>query len=256
VTVFPLHNLRYRDAGSFANADAVVVASHFAAEHYRTKLRLRCTVLPNLVDIERVRADGHEPTYVTFVNPTVEKGVYAFARIAYELGRRRPNIPFLVVEGRGTEADVASCGLDLRDHGNVFFLAHTADPRRFWRVTRLCLLPSLIPENQPLVAIEAMLNGAPVLGSDRGGVPETVGAGGLVLPLPGHLGPSSKNLPTAGEVSQWVAAILRLWEEAPLYEECHRMALAESTRWAPEVLEPRYERFFAEVRPGYHAALD
>ena len=39
MTVFPLHNLRYRDAGSFANADAVVVASHFAAEHYRTKLR-------------------------------------------------------------------------------------------------------------------------------------------------------------------------------------------------------------------------
>ena len=165
-----------------------------------------------------------------------------------------PTSPSSSSRAEGPRRDVASCGLDLRDHGNVFFLAHTADPRAL-RVTRLCLLPSLIPENQPLVAIEAMLNGAPVLGSDRGGVPETVGAGGLVLPLPGHLGPSSKNLPTAGEVSQWVAAILRLWEEAPLYEECHRMALADDAV-APEVLEPRYERFFAEVRPGYHAALD
>jgi hypothetical protein len=47
-TVFALHNLRYSDRATFADADAIIVASHFAAEHYRSLLGLECTVLPNL----------------------------------------------------------------------------------------------------------------------------------------------------------------------------------------------------------------
>lgn len=34
-TVFPLHNFNYRDPGSFADADAVIVPSRFAADHCR-----------------------------------------------------------------------------------------------------------------------------------------------------------------------------------------------------------------------------
>jgi hypothetical protein len=119
-TVFPVHNLRYNDRATFADVDAVLVASRFAAEHYRLRLGLRCAVLPNLVDFQRARALDRQPRYAVFVNPTVEKGLGIFARIADELGRTRSDVPFLVVEGNGTEADVAACGLDLRAHANVF----------------------------------------------------------------------------------------------------------------------------------------
>ena len=44
-------------------------------------------------------------------------------------------------------------------------------------------MPSLWWENQPLVAIEAMINGIPVIGSDRGGIPESLGEAGS-LPCP------------------------------------------------------------------------
>ena len=60
----------------------------------------------------------------------------------------------------------------------------TTDPRRFWRLTKICLMPSLWWENQPLVAVEAMINGIPVVGSDRGGIPETLGDGGCAFPCP------------------------------------------------------------------------
>jgi glycosyltransferase involved in cell wall biosynthesis len=246
-TVFALHNLRYHDPTPFVGVDAVLVASHFAAEHYRKPLGLRCTVLPNLVDHPRVRALERRPTYVVSVNPTIEKGVGVFARIADELGRRRPDIPFLVVEARGNESDVASCGLDLRVHGNVFFLEHTDEPRRFWSVAKLCLLPSLVPENQPLVAIEAMLNGVPVLGSDRGGIPETLGKSGSVLPIPDRLTPASSSLPTADEAAAWVKAILDLWDSPEVYERRSHDALAEAQRWSDHVLEPLYERYFATL---------
>ncbi|HEX8203589.1 MAG TPA: glycosyltransferase, partial [Isosphaeraceae bacterium] len=247
-TVFVLHNFGYRSAEPFADVDAIVVASRFAAERYREALGLECIVLPNPVDFDRVRVEQPEPRFVTFVNPATEKGVFAFARIADELGRRRPDIPLLVVEGRGGEATLAACGLDLRAHGNLYVMPSTADPRAFWRVTRLCLVPSLCWENQPLVAVEAMLNGIPVLGSDRGGLPETLGRAGVVLPLPAWLTPSSRAVPTAAEVAPWIEAIVRLWDDADLYAERRRLARDEARRWAPEVLEPRYARFFTELR--------
>jgi len=248
--VFPLHNFHYRDPSAFALADAILVPSHFAADYYREALGLDCTVLPNAIDVDRAQADRVEPRYVTFVNPSIEKGVYAFARIADELGKRRPDIPLLVVEGRGTEATVASCGLDLRVHGNVHFMAHTSDPRRFWRVTKLCLLPSLWWETQSLVAVEAMLNGIPVIGSDRGAIPETLGQAGLILPLPDRLTPATPTLPTPEEVAPWVEAVIRLWDNAAAWTDRNRLALVESARWLPEVVEPAYCRFFEEIRPG------
>ncbi|MGP0063559.1 MAG: glycosyltransferase family 4 protein [Isosphaeraceae bacterium] len=246
-TVFSLHNLRYSDPATFADVDSVLVASRFAADHYRKTLGLSCTVLPNLVDHRRVRAQNRQPSYVVLVNPTIEKGVSIFARIADELGRRRPDIPFLVVEGRGTEQDVAACGLELRSHGNVFFHEHTNDPRRFWRVAKLCLLPSLVPENQPLVAIEAMINGVPVIGSDRGGVPETLGKAGSIISIPPRLTSATPWLPTPAEVSPWVDAIMSLWDSPQVYEWHSRAASIEAGRWAPESIEPLYEHFFATI---------
>lgn len=248
--VFALHNFSYGAAEPFATADAVIVPSRFAASHYRKTLGLSCTVLPNLVDLERVSVSSRDPRYVTFVNPSYEKGVYVLARIADELGRRRPEIPLLVVEGRGSERTLADCGLDLRAHGNVNLMGHTHDPRQFWGVTRVCLMPSLWWENQPLAAVEAMVNGIPVIGSDRGGLPETLGSSGLLLPLPARLSPVSRELPTAEEVTPWVEVVIRLWDDAGWYAELSRRALSESRRWDPVVLEPRYGRFFSEIRAG------
>ena len=211
--VFALHNFSYPNRKPFLGVDAVIVPSRFAASFYRRALGLKCQALPNLVDLARARATTRDSRYVTFVNPSHEKGVYAFARIADELGRRRPDIPLLVVEGRGTERTLVDCGLDLRVHGNVHLMRHTYDPRQFWGMTHILLLPSLWWENQPLVAIEAMVNGIPVIGSDRGGIPETLGDAGIVLGLPSRLTPSTRELPTAREVEPWVKAVIGLWDD-------------------------------------------
>jgi glycosyltransferase involved in cell wall biosynthesis len=242
--VCPLHHLSYRNAAAFADADAVMVPSRFAAAYYRKTLGLECTVLPNLIDFERARAVDRVPRYVTFVNPSYEKGVYVFAKMADELGRRRPDIRLLVVEARGSERTLVDCGLDLTMHRNVSVMSHTTDPRRFWSVTRLCVMPSLCWENQPLVAIEAMLNGIPVIGSDRGGIPETLGDGGIVLGLPHQLTPSTRELPTSREVQSWVKAVIALWDDPDWCADQGRRAVAESRRWASDVLERQYVRFF------------
>ena len=212
--VFAIHNLAYRKAPPLTDVDARIVASEFARRHYRDNVGLDCHAMPNPVDWDRVRVEERKPRFVTFVNPVPEKGAGAFVRIAHELGRRRPDIPFLVVESRGTQGTLAACGLGRDEPVNVQVMPHTTDPRRFYALTRIALLPSLCPENQPLVAVEAMINGIPVIGSDRGGIPEALGECGFVLPLPERLTPGGRVVPEAAEVEPWVEAIIRLWDDA------------------------------------------
>ena len=249
VVVF-VHSLNPMFTNLSTNHTACVVQSEWLKRHCLERLGLHCRVLPNIVDWDRVRADGREGKYVTFVNPSHGKGVYVFARIADELGRRRPDIPLLVVEGRGTRETVRSCGLDLDRSGNVHYMPHTPDPRKFWGESKLCLIPSLAPETGPLAAIEAMINGVPVIGSDRGGTPDTLGASGFVLPLPSGLTPQSRTPPSVDEVGPWLETMIRLWDDRRLFDERSAMARHEAERWSPRRLVPLYQRFFEELLEG------
>lgn len=132
---------------------------------------------------------------------------------------------------------------------NITFMPHTTDPRQFWGLTRVCLMPSLWWENQSLVAIEAMINGIPVIGSNRGGLPETLGNSGTVLPLPERLAPRTDDLPTVEEVEPWIAAIIRMWDDAAHYEKACDLARKEALRWHPDRLRPVYANFFDSITP-------
>jgi hypothetical protein len=94
-----------------------------------------------------------------------------------------------------------------------------------------------------------MVNGVPVIGSDRGGIPETLGRAGVVLPLPERLTPATRMLPTPGEVMPWVEAVIRFWDDDAFYAEHRRRALTEAGRWARETVEPLYTRLFLDLRP-------
>jgi glycosyltransferase involved in cell wall biosynthesis len=253
--VFALHNFAYTNPQFLANVDYCLVASEFARRHYRDKVGLDCQALSYPVDWDRVRVERREQRFATFVNPCLEKGVYPFARIAHELGRRRPDIPLLVVESRGTKENMGACGLDLAAAGNLRVMAHTTDPRQFWGLTKVALMPSDWWENQPLVAIEAMINGIPIIGSNRGGIPETVGRGGIVLPLPERLTPMTRIVPAAEEVEPWVEAIIRLWDDREFYDKLSSRALQEAQRWHPNRLRPLYADFFRSARHQPGAAL-
>jgi len=192
---------------------------------------------------------GHdlEPKYVTFINPQPDKGAAVFARIALELGRRRPEIPLLVVEGRGKSDALAGLPVDLSELANLHRMANTPDPRDFYRVSRVVLTPSLWRESLGRVPIEAMANGIRVLASDRGALPETLGDAGFVLTIPERCTPSSGVVPTAQEVAPWVAISERLWDDAEFEAEHRRRALAEVERWGFDRLARQYEGFFHSV---------
>lgn len=242
--VFHLHNFSYPDRSAFAHASAVLVPSEFSRRFHARRLGLECTAIPHPLVRDRVVAAECEPRYLTFINPQAVKGVTVFARIALELGRRRPDIPLLVVEGRRTADGLAQVGLDLSGLTNLHRMANTPDPRDFYRVSRALLMPSLWRESFGRVAAEALANGLPVLASDRGALPETLGDAGFLFTIPARCTPTSGAIPTAREVAPWIATVERLWDD-PDWEQAQRERAREAAnRWDDDRIAEALTDFF------------
>jgi glycosyltransferase involved in cell wall biosynthesis len=246
--VFHLHNFGYNDRRAFSDVKAIIFPSEYSRRFHASRLGLEGTVIPYPIRLERVVAEDPGPKYVTFINPQPDKGMTVFARIALELGARRPDIPLLLVEGRGTSDALAGLPVDLSILTNLNRMANTPDPRDFYRVSRVVLIPSLWRESLGRVAVEAMANGIPVLASDRGALPETLGDAGFVFTIPERCTPSSSAVPTAQEVAPWVAVIERLWDD-PAFEARNRgLARAEVRRWDIEQVGQQYADFFESLQ--------
>jgi glycosyltransferase involved in cell wall biosynthesis len=240
-----LHNLEYHDGPALEKAEKVLVPTEFARGVYRQRLGIDCHRLPYVVDQRRVDLGGSwQPRFVTFVNPSTEKGAAVFVRIAEQLHRRRPDIPLLVVEGRGTLETLQSLATSAKLPMHVHVMSNQGDPRTFYRRSKIVLMPSLWLESSPLVAAEAMTNGIPVLGSNRGGLPETLGDDGFVLDIPAKYTEFTSDVPTADEVEPWVETIIRLWDDDRFYAAARERAFARAKYWRPENIAPLYKQFF------------
>lgn len=245
--VFHLHNFGYRDRSAFVNASAIIFPSEYSRRYHVRLLGVDGPVIPDPIPLERVVADNPESTYAAFINPQPSKGMTVFVRIALELNQKRPDIPLLVVEGRGDSSALARLPVDLSGLTNLHRMANTPDPRDFYRVSRAVLVPSLWRESLGRVPMEAMANGIPVLASDRGALPETLGDAGFVFNIPERYTPDSPEIPSARDVAPWIAALERHWDD-PEFEARHRdLARLEAKRWTPDRIVGQFERLLRSL---------
>ncbi|MBQ8362890.1 MAG: glycosyltransferase family 4 protein, partial [Thermoguttaceae bacterium] len=247
-TVAWLHNLAYRDAGYFRDVDLTLVPSEFAADVYRKRLGLDPVVVPPLIDWRKVRPENAEEDeddarkFVLFVNPSVGKGAPLFAKIVEETNKIRPEIPFLVVEGSAASSALARCDWERRDGWNLFRAANTSTPREFYRVAKLALIPSFFEESFGRVAAEALGAGVPVVASNRGALPETVGDAGNLLDIPERLTPTSQEKPTAADAAPWAEKIIALWNDRKRRKALREKGLRRAAkRWTEERVAERCE---------------
>ena len=127
--VFHLHNFGYNDRRAFDDVKAIIVPSEYSRRFHASRLGLGGTVIPNPIRLDQVVAERPDPKYVTFINSQPDKGAAVFARIALELDKRRPDIPLLLVKGRGTTNALARLPVDLSTLTNLNLMANTPDPR-------------------------------------------------------------------------------------------------------------------------------
>ena len=244
-SVFMLHNLSYRDPKLFENFDMIVVPAEYVRKRYRERLGFDSRVLAPLIDPAKVVATERAPRFLTFVTPTTEKGLYFFIGIARELGERRPDIPILLVEGRGKIQRLATIP-EARKLTNLNVLERVESPAQFFKETRLLLVPSLYEETFGRVVVEAGMNGIPALCSDRGALPEVVGDPKLVLPIPPRFTPATRAIPVSEETEDWLAAIVALWDDSDRAERLGFRLHKHVQQYGKDVVANRLEALLCE----------
>lgn len=175
-----------------------VATSRDLARRFEQEFGILAASIPPLVRPERYRVESTRSN-VTFVCPIAEKGL----DLALGLARRRPDIPFVFVESWELNP-LRRVALKRRLPPNVRLRAPVADMREVYADTKIVLVPSRLAEAWGRVVSEAQVSGIPALASDRGGLPESVGPGGVLVD------------PGAG-VDRWAEVLARLWEDEAEY---------------------------------------
>jgi len=186
--VFYIANGNYRHKRWCRDVDLIVTNSRATADLYKRRLGVEPVPVGTFLDPSNVVAENHSRDRLLFVNPTLEKGAGLVIRLAMMLEKHRPDMVFEVVESRGSWTQllrqVTKALGDPRERlENVVLTPHTHDMRPVYGRARALLAPSLWWESAGRVLIEAMLNGIPAVITDRGGMPEVVQGGGIILKL-------------------------------------------------------------------------
>lgn len=248
--VFGLRNQAYVSHEWYRHVDAIITPSTFLSEFYRERIGIDTE--PMLTPIEKtdIVAEERDPIFLTVVNPTYEKGVVVFARLAEELSKQRPDLPILVIESRGSAGMLAAIGenggFDLRRHENIMFSPAVPTPKDIYLPTRILAVPSLM-DAAPRVIAESLLNGIPPLVSDRGGLPEMVGEAGRVFPIPDEVTMGDRRPVSAETVQPWIDVIVRMFDDEEFYRAESTKAREAAKRFLPEMLAPQYANFFRKI---------
>ena len=102
-----------------------------------------------------------------------------------------------------------------------------------YREAAVVLAPSLVEETWGRIVSEAQVSGIPALVSDRGALPETVAAGGVLMAADAPL-------------ADWSAALARMWDDRACYDRlaaAARAAAMAQTRALETVLD-QWEALF------------
>jgi glycosyltransferase involved in cell wall biosynthesis len=244
--VFSAHHTAYRHPRAFEGVDAIVACSRFVADYYHFTHGVDPTPLPVPIYMDDVVSRRSQPTFFTFVNPELRKGVAFFLRLVSECSLRWPELPFLVLEGRGSGQLVAKVAellnLDILAMKNLHLAVNNSVASSIYAVTKVLLVPSLF-EAAGRVAVEAELNGLPVIASDREGLPETVGAGGFILPVAADVDSSEGRRATA----QWTDLIGRFHTDPAFYQQARCSALSAALGHASGEVERQRIAYFSAV---------
>jgi glycosyltransferase involved in cell wall biosynthesis len=191
--------------GDWMQRCVLLANSGFNARFQGAALGATFDVLHPLVRQERYRVDDGPRNVVLHVGIGVRKG----AALTVAIARARPDIGFTMVrnwEGLRVAPEDLAIETAARALPNIHVVPPERDPRRLYGTAKILLVPSLWIETWGRVVTEAQVNGIPVVASNNGGLPESVGGGGITLP------------PDA-DAGVWAAEIGRLWDDPVWHAE-------------------------------------
>ncbi|MCR9185098.1 MAG: glycosyltransferase [Halieaceae bacterium] len=158
------------------NVDCFLFASRFMAdktEEFWGKGRVAMDFLRNPFDATAHHVTLHAGDYMLYFGRLIEeKGVDVLVKAA----QRAPDVPVVIV-GDGPDRAALEQVAQTLDNVRVVGPAWGETLKEWLRGARAVVVPSLWHENFPYVILQAFAAGKPVIGAERGGIPELVGDG-------------------------------------------------------------------------------
>jgi glycosyltransferase involved in cell wall biosynthesis len=247
--VFYLVNPGYKDKSVFNDVSVVITDTEATAQLYKERHGLDCIPVGKFINSDEIKVKvPRKPDYITFINPSFEKGVSVFLPLAKLAAKVCPELKFLVVESRGRWANALQVlKYEATDFPNVKVVGPQTDMRPIFAVTRALLVPSLWHESGARVIAEAHVNGIPVLGSDTGGSAELIGQGGMIFSVPQAVRDKTTEVKvTPEDLAPWLAALQRIWHEPAHYAQLCRAVEKEAVK---HDISHNADRFIAAVAP-------
>ena len=238
-TFFYLAHPGYKEEGVFKDVDQVFTDTEATRALYHERFDFDAYAIGKFIIKPRVPKTGAQQAYVTFINPASEKGVTLFYRIAQVAERELPELKFLVVESRTTleQAD-EHLGTGFSKLSNIVRVGLQQDMGRVFGMTKILLMPSLWHESGGRAAIEALSLGIPVISTNRGGLPETLGKAPIMLSVGPDLIENPKLLPDESAARPWIEALTQLLADQEFYAERQRLSLEQWKTHDPELRMP------------------
>lgn len=204
--------LRVRAGIGRGHVAALIVVSEFQRQKLASANwfpRDRVWVKPNYVDAitEVERSTEEDPPYFLFVGRlSQEKGLQCVIKA---LRASKVRMRLEVVGAGPEEANLKAMANDL----DVIFRGALTRRQVVEKMARARALvfPSICYEGMPMVILEALSVGLPVIATDLGGVPETVGEAGWCIP--------------AGDTNSWRRKLEEAWLDPSTCRDLYEVAL-------------------------------
>lgn len=174
-----VEDLNYKDSIVIPDGLKLIANSPFAASIIAEVSGHVPEVILPFLEVERYRVSNRQHKYITFINPVPEKGV----NVAIEVARQLPEEKFLFVKGKWPGyIDIQHSLLEpIYKLPNVEIWEHQQDMRVVYEATDILLVPSQFDETFGRVIVEAQVNSIPIVAAKVGGIPYTVGKGGILV---------------------------------------------------------------------------
>lgn len=209
--------------GSLVSSTVLALDSYWNASVRKVYARFHQVISPSVFLARNVERMGIGRKVYSLMNPCppvddavrTRSGILFASRLVEEKGvdillklaEAIPRTGFFVA-GDGPLADKVKTFA--QGHPNVTILGRLSrdEVGSTLAKVRYLLLPSIGMENNPMIALEALSRGTPILGSDRGGVPELVEGGRGAIFDPSDLGK------TIAIASAAIASSDAAWQES------------------------------------------
>lgn len=211
---------------NFPGIDLVFTTSKATCQLYAERDGIEVKPVGNFISKQMVVAQNRTPKYITMINPSPQKGIAIFVKLAQAFRRKYPESEqrFLVIKSIGNYQQIISClqnpnktsAMEVYNEVAPYIdvAEHTSDIRQVYALTKVLVAPSVWHESWGRVATEANFNGIPVLGTTGSGLSEAIAdEGGILLDIPQSTRTNSLVLPSDEEIAPWVEALERLLNE-------------------------------------------